>query len=87
MWEIGLILSVTVATIFVVLGIVRAAEGKSKDSYKSLRTATMTSVLFVQFFAFYFHQLNALIPLVTSFIAYLGIQSLIEEKFTKAKTK
>lgn len=76
-WEIGLIVSVVLATMFTVWGIIKIAEGKTTLAYLHLRRATMISILFIQFFAFYFHQLAALIPLVTAFITYLGIQSLL----------
>lgn len=79
-WNVGLFISVTVSTVFTLWGLVQLSKKNTLLAYLYLRRATMVSILFVQFFAFYYHQLTALVPLLTAFITYVSIQSLLEEK-------
>ena len=79
-WTIGLAVSVAVSTAFTLWGIIQLSKKNILLAYLYLLRATMVSILFVQFFAFYFHQLTAIIPLLTAFITYISIQSLLEEK-------
>lgn len=78
-WNVGFIASVSLASAFTIWGVLQFIKRNSLLAYLYLRRATIVSILFVQFFAFYYHQLTALIPLLTAFVTYVGIQSLLEE--------
>lgn len=78
-WDWGLNISLMNSGIFIVFGLKDLAINKV-NAYKNFKRAAMISILFTQFFTFYHRQLAALVPLVTSFSVFLGLQALIEEE-------
>ncbi len=78
-WDWGLNIAVFMTGIFIVIGLKDFATNRL-SAYKNFKKAAMVSILFTQFFTFYHQQLAALIPLLTSFSVYLGIQAILEEE-------
>lgn len=83
-WEIGLLISVSLAVAFSLWGVLKFISKNNTLGYIYVQRASMVSILFVQFFAFYFHQLTAMLPLLASFVIYIGVQAQLNEVRTSA---
>jgi hypothetical protein len=78
-WDWGLYISLFISGVFILIGLKDLATNRV-SAYINFKRAVMVSILLTQFFTFYHQQLAALIPLVTSFTVFLGIQALLEEE-------
>lgn len=75
-FEVGIIISSTIANLIAFLGLYRYKT----DSLKRLnwyRTSTLFSILFYTFFSFYFNQLSALFGLTLEILLYYAIDIII----------
>lgn len=81
-WSLGLIISVAVSVAFTLWGLLQLMRKKTLLAELYLLRSAMVSIFFIQFFVFYYHQFLAFIPLLTAFVTYASIQSLLEVRHT-----
>ncbi len=84
-WQSGHIVSSFIGSSLVVFGIVSFIRGKRLSAYRYFKRSILIAILLTQVFAFYHHQLSALVGLFVSIVILAVIQQLIyqEERLEK----
>jgi len=77
--EIGQFVSAIVASLIVILGIIRM-KFSVHSGYRFFKIALLISIFLTQFFDFYNHQLEAFYPLVFNIMVLFILQYVMEEK-------